>query len=67
MLAKEYFLEMEGADPTGIHQLVPEYLKTALHNLSEKEWEYEWQQGFAPPDSKELQNFPGGVQQPSAL
>lgn len=35
MLAKEYLLEMEGADPAGIHQLVPEYLKTALRNLSE--------------------------------
>lgn len=68
MLAMEYLLEMEGVDPTGIHQLLPEYLEAALfHNLLEEEWEYEWQQGFAPPDYEELQNFPGGVQQPSVL
>lgn len=64
MLVKEYLLEMEEADPTGIHQLLPEYLKTALHNLSEEEWEYE---SSALLDPKELQNFPGGVQQPNVL
>lgn len=64
MLVKEYLLEMEEADPTGIHQLLPEYLKTALHNLSEEEWEYE---SSALLDPKELQNFPRGVQQPNVL
>lgn len=67
MLVKEYLLEMEEADPTGIHQLLPEYLKTALHNLSEEEWEYEWHQSSAFPDPKEFHNFPGEVQQPNVL